>query len=145
MRRIGWCDRRVSLNVKYTARQAAKAAKAVKTGPAICATSIAVEVFPELIAEGFRPTRWNRFALLPGVGPTAAQGQGVYFDSLTVVFGWLLPYFLVTYRPETADRYLPDDDEPRRARPLLFAAMCFDSFPGLGSAPARPTFGRARK
>lgn len=73
------------------------------------------------------------------------EGQGVYFDSLTVVFGWLLPYFLVTYRPETADRYLPDDDEPRRARPLPFAAMCFDSFPGLGSAPARPTFGRARK
>jgi hypothetical protein len=47
----------------------------------------------------------------------------VYFDSLTVFFGWLLPYFGVTYRPEMAERYLPGDDEPRREPPLFLAAI----------------------
>jgi hypothetical protein len=48
----------------------------------------------------------------------------VYFDSLTVVFGWALPCFAVTYRPEMAERYLPDGDEPRREPPPFLAAIC---------------------
>jgi hypothetical protein len=50
----------------------------------------------------------------------------LYLLSLTVVFGCDLPYFVVTYRPEIAERKCPLDEE----EPLLPFAKLTTSFAG---------------
>lgn len=59
----------------------------------------------------------------PGLRPGDAWRwqSAAYFDSFTVVFGWDLPYFGETYRPDTADRYFPPEDEPLEPLPFDFA------------------------